>query len=79
MCCLAILFYVSLGLDPGLVGLSLAYVIVLADLFQYCMRTSAEVESLVRNSSPSTKEYTYSVMISDGISGESYGLWSTEE
>ncbi|XP_065919840.1 ATP-binding cassette sub-family C member 4-like [Dysidea avara] len=35
------------SLDPGLVGLSLVYVITLADKFQYCVRTSAEVENLL--------------------------------
>ena len=36
------------GLDPGLVGLSLAYTITLIGMFQYCVRISAEVENLVR-------------------------------
>ena len=35
-------------LDPGLVGLSLVYVINLTGMFQYCVRISAEVENLVR-------------------------------
>jgi len=34
-------------LDPGLVGLSLAYTITLIGMFQYCVRISAEVENLV--------------------------------
>ena len=40
--------FLYLDLDPGLVGLSLVYVITLADMFQYCVRTSAEVENLVK-------------------------------
>ena len=36
-----------LDLDPGLVGLSLAYSITLTGMFQYCVRVSAEVENLV--------------------------------
>lgn len=40
--------YSFLGLDPDLVGLSLAYVITLTGMFQYCVRVSAEVENLVR-------------------------------
>ena len=38
-----------LGLDPSLVGLSLAYTITLIGMFQYCVRVSAEVENLVRS------------------------------
>jgi len=37
-----------LGLDPGLVGLSLVYSIALTDMFQWGVRVSADVESLVR-------------------------------
>ena len=37
----------SSSLNAGLVGLSLAYTISLADMFQYCVRLSAEVENLV--------------------------------
>lgn len=40
--------FICLGLDPGLVGLSLAYTITLTGMFQYCVRVSAEVENLVR-------------------------------
>ena len=39
--------YSFLDLDPGLVGLSLAYSITLTGMFQYCVRVSAEVENLV--------------------------------
>ena len=39
--------YYFLGLDPSLVGLSLAYTITLIGMFQYCVRVSAEVENLV--------------------------------
>lgn len=35
------------GLDPSLVGLSLAYIITLTGMLQYCVRISAEVENLV--------------------------------
>ncbi|XP_065919562.1 ATP-binding cassette sub-family C member 4-like isoform X2 [Dysidea avara] len=35
------------SLDPGLVGLSLVYVITLTGMFQYCVRISAEVENLL--------------------------------
>ena len=38
-----------LDLDPALIGLSMAYAIALIDIFQHCIRTSAEVENLVRN------------------------------
>ena len=37
----------SSSLNAGLVGLSLAYTLSLADMFQYCVRVSAEVENLV--------------------------------
>ena len=40
-------FSVLLGLDPGLVGLSIAYTITLTGMFQYCVCVSAEVENLV--------------------------------
>ena len=36
-----------LDLNAGLVGLSLTYAISLNGLFQFCIRESAEVESLV--------------------------------
>ena len=38
-----------LDLDPALIGLSMAYAITLIGMFQHCIRTSAEVENLVRN------------------------------
>ena len=38
-----------LDLDPALTGLSMAYAIALIGMFQHCIRTSAEVENLVRN------------------------------
>ena len=34
-------------LNPGFVGLALTYALSLTGLFQYCVRQSAEVESLV--------------------------------
>jgi len=37
----------STGLDPALVGLSMAYAVDLTGLVQYTMRISAEVEDLV--------------------------------
>ena len=37
-----------IGVDPGLIGLSMAYSISLADMCQYGMRMSTEVENLVR-------------------------------
>ena len=37
-----------LDLDPALVGLSMVYAITLVGRFQNCIRTSAEVENLVR-------------------------------
>ena len=36
-------------LNPGLVGLALAYSVSLAGRLQYCVRLSAEIENLVRN------------------------------
>ena len=38
---------ILLALNASLVGLALTYVISLNGLFQYCVRVSAEVESLV--------------------------------
>jgi len=38
---------IPIGLDPALVGLSMAYCITLIGMFQHCIRTSAEVEDLV--------------------------------
>jgi len=35
------------GLNAGLVGLSLTYTISLADMLQYTIRLSAEVENIV--------------------------------
>ena len=37
----------TVDLDAGLVGLALTYSISLTGIFQYCVRESAEVESLV--------------------------------
>lgn len=37
----------TVGLNPGLVGLALTYAISLNGMFQFCVRQSAEVESLV--------------------------------
>ena len=39
---------VVLDLDPALVGLSMAYAITLIGMLQHCIRTSAEIENLVR-------------------------------
>ena len=36
-------------LNPGLVGLALAYSVSLAGRLQYCVRLSAEIENLVRS------------------------------
>ena len=36
-----------IDLDGGLVGLALAYSVSLTGMFQYCIRQSTEVESLV--------------------------------
>ena len=53
--CILYLFHIIIdviyfaGLDPSLVGLSLAYIITLIGMFQYCVRVSAEVENLVRS------------------------------
>ena len=41
--------YVSIDLDPALVGLSMVYAITLIGRLQNSIRTSAEVENLVRN------------------------------
>ena len=35
------------ALNAGLIGLSLTYAVTLMGAFQYCIRQSAEVESLV--------------------------------
>ena len=40
--------FLNLDLDPALIGLSMAYAITLIGMFQHCIRTSAEVENLVR-------------------------------
>ena len=37
-------------LNAGLVGLGLTYTVSLAGMFQYCVRQSAEVENIVRDS-----------------------------
>ena len=50
--------YYFLGLDPSLVGLSLAYTITLIGMFQYCVRVSAEVENLVRSSINETEVHS---------------------
>ena len=42
-----IIAYFFSELDPGVVGLALAYTISLAGMFQFCVRQSAEVENLV--------------------------------
>ena len=34
------------SLDDGLVGMSLTYILSLCDVFQWCVRQSAEVENL---------------------------------
>ena len=39
--------YNNLALDAALVGLALTYAITLNGMFQYCVRQSGEVESLV--------------------------------
>ena len=59
-----ILVIILLASNAGLVGLSLTYVISLNGLFQYCVRVSAEVESLV---SEVVFNHHFSVLI-DGIS-----------
>ena len=41
------MFIYSEDLNPGLVGLSLTYTISLADMLQYTIRLSAEVENTV--------------------------------
>ena len=41
-------FSLILDLDPALVGLSMTYAVTLIGMFQHCIRTSAEVENLVR-------------------------------
>ena len=42
--------YLYLGVDPALVGLSMYYAIRLIGQLQFTIRTSAEVENLVRKS-----------------------------
>ena len=71
-------FSVLLGLDPGLVGLSLAYTITLTGMFQYCVRISAEVENLVSDLFIDCDNYiiTWSMFDLAHISGEGDGLWS---
>ena len=70
--------YSFLDLDPGLVGLSLAYSITLTGMFQYCVRVSAEVENLVSSYSTRcgyeihTSMTTYISAV--GISGEGDGI-----
>ena len=39
--------YVNTGLNAGLIGLSLTYALSLADMLQYTIRLSAEVENTV--------------------------------
>ena len=47
----------QLDLNPALVGLSMAYGITLIGRIQNCIRTSAEVENLVRIYAHSTDIY----------------------
>lgn len=42
-----LLLYVHIELNAGLVGLSLTYTVSLADMLQYTIRLSAEVENTV--------------------------------
>ena len=71
-------FSVLLGLDPGLVGLSLAYTITLTGMFQYCVRISAEVENLVSDLFIDC-DNAWRMFDLAHISGEGDGLWSTRK
>ena len=44
---ISVLLSSNVDINAGLVGLSLTYAISLNDTFQYCIRQSTEVESLV--------------------------------
>ena len=52
----------SSSLNAGLVGLSLAYTMSLADMFQYCVRVSTEVENLV-SIGPSSSTFCYMLYV----------------
>lgn len=47
-------FFPVAALNAGLVGLALVYAISLTDLFQFCVRVSAEIENLVSYHSQSS-------------------------
>lgn len=67
------------GLNPALVGLVLTYVISLADLLQYGIRVSTEVENNV--SCPLNNllmEYQVVCIHADGVCRTSHGLLQTE-
>jgi len=40
--------YIDADLNPSLLGLGLTYIVTLADMVQFCIRQSAELESQVR-------------------------------
>ncbi len=44
-----IFVYADSIIDPAILGLSVAYVFFLTDVFSFCVRTSTEVESNVSN------------------------------
>ena len=67
------MLYCNPDLDPALVGLTMVYAITLIGRFQNCIRTSAEVENLVRNFTMNAKNYNHIYL--DGISRESNGIW----
>ena len=74
----------ALDLDPALVGLSMAYAITLIGMLQHCIRTSAEIENLVRIYSHLARglciltacyKKSFKYFYLDGIGGENDWIW----
>ena len=54
-----VLYYFPIALDPGLVGLSLTYMVSLSSMFRFCVRTSADVENTVSSSWTGVNHLSY--------------------
>ena len=57
MYCINIILLLITDVNPGLIGLSLTYVLLLTDVFAFTIRLSSEVESLVRFNLPACSNF----------------------